>query len=388
MTIIDRRLNGKGKSAPNRQKFLKRYKRQIKESIKGKLNQKSLEDIGKARNVDIDIDGNTTREPDYHYDPKSGRRTIVNSGNDKYSKQDKIRKPWNQQGKGRGAGNEGEGEDDFTFTLTREEFIDLYFEDMELPSFIKESIAASTKFKYKRAGYTRDGIPTRLNAKKTMEMAIARRIAAKAQGKKKPLYLDDVDVRYDNIVKKPYPILKAVMFMVMDVSGSMMEKDKTLSKKFFLLLYLFLTKCYDEVEIRFIRYTHEAEEVDEETFFYHPKNGGTIASTAFNLINNIIEDEIDLSNTNVYLAQASDGDNWPDDNDLAIELLKEKILPKVQYMAYIQTRKIEDSWGHGPSLYSTYSTLLLDHENFNAKLVQEDKDVYPVLRELFEKKYE
>lgn len=385
MSVIDRRQNGSGKSAPNRRKFIERYKRQIKRSVEKVIGGKSIKDADKS--IDVGIDGDSTREPDYHFDPRTGKKTHVNSGNDRFSKGDTQQKPQGGQGAG-GAGNDGEGEDDFTFTLTKDEFFDLYFDGMELPDFIKESLAGSKKFKLKRAGFTRDGVPTRLNSTKTMEMAIARRIAAKAQGKKKPLYLDDVDVRFDNIIKKPYPITKAVMFMIMDVSGSMMEIDKTLAKKFFILLYLFLTKCYDEVEIRFIRHTQDAEEVDEETFFYDRKSGGTMVSSAFLLINDLITEQVNLEDTNVYIAQASDGDNWPEDNNDLVNLLEESILPKVQYMAYIQTREVrEQGWrGAGyPPLMKTYAPLAEREEKFNCKTVLEEADVYPVLRSLFER---
>ena len=376
-----------GKSAPNRQKFVKRYKRQIKRSITRTSNGRSIKDADQS--IEVDINGDTTKEPDYHYDPQTGRKTHVNSGNDRYSKGDLQQKPQQGGGSGRQGSDDGDGEDDFTFTLTKEEFFDLYFEDMELPSFIKESLAGSNKFKLKKAGYTKDGVPTRLNGKKTMEMAIARRIAAKAQGKKKPVYLDDVDIRYDNIIRKPYPITKAVMFCIMDVSASMEELDKIIAKKFFTLLYLFLTKCYDNVDVRFIRHTQDAQEVDEDTFFYDRHTGGTMVSSAFILMNQIIEDEINLEETNVYVSQASDGDNFAEDDDNLIKVLTDSILPKVQYMAYIQTRDpigVNTKWYMGMSdLYTSYQKLQEEHQHFNTKVTITEKDVYPVLRELFER---
>ena len=384
MIIIDRRQNGKGKSSPNRKKFIDRNKRQIKKSINKSMIKKGIKDSDK--DIEVSIDKDTLKEPKYQLDPRTGKRTHINSGNDKYSKGDTEQKP--RMGQGGGASNSGEGEDDFTFNLTKEEFFDLYFEDMELPDFIKETLTGSDKFKLKRAGFTKDGVPTRLNSKKTMEMSIARRIAAKAQGKEKPRYLDDVDMRFDNIIRKPYPITKAVMFMIMDVSGSMMERDKMLAKKFFILLYLFLTKCYDEVIIRFLRHTQEAEEVDEQTFFYARKSGGTRVSTAYDLMNKIINEEIILSETNVYVAQASDGDNWYEDNKYLTDLIENKILPKVQYLAYIQTCPPNTDYqlAHwGPDLLTLYDDLEQKHKKFNCRMVLEEKDVYPVLRELFEK---
>jgi uncharacterized sporulation protein YeaH/YhbH (DUF444 family) len=341
----------------------------------------------KKKSIDVGIDKDTIKEPDFQYDRDTGIKDYINSGNDKYSKGDQEQKPPPGEGAGSRAGNKGSGEDSFSFSLSKEEFLDLYFEDMELPDFVKESMAGADKFKFKRSGYTKDGIPARLNTTKTMQMAMARRIAAKAQGKKKPAYIDDVDTRYDHITKKPYPITKAVMFCIMDVSGSMGEKDKRLAKKFFMLLYLFLEKAYDFIEVRFIRHTQDAQEVDEDTFFYHRATGGTEVSSAFVLVNDIIDKEIDLSTTNIYIAQASDGDNWPTDNEPLQDILKTSIFPKIQYMAYIQTRrdyrlaillKI-------PDLYSVYLPISKREKKLNIKCVEDDKDVYPVLRELFER---
>lgn len=388
MSLIDRRLNGSGKSAPNRKKFIDRYKRQIKKSIEKSIGKKNVTDTDNG--IDVGISRDSISEPDYQYDPKTGRKTTVNSGNDRFSKGDTAEKPPQGQGSGSQASDSGEGEDEFTFTLTKEEFLDLYFEDMELPNFIKENIKGSDQFKLKRAGYTREGIPTRMNSRKTLETAMARRIAAKAQGKKKPLYLDDSDVRYDNIVKKPFPITQAVMFCVMDVSGSMEERDKMIAKKFFILLYLFLNKCYDKVEVRFIRHTHDAEEVNEEEFFYGRKTGGTVVSNAFHLVNEIIDAEIDLEHTNVYISQASDGDNWSQDSKVLADMLLDTILPKVQYMAYIQTREPHEvgpgAWYPGViDIYTTYDKIKEENEKLNCQVALEDKDVYPVLRKLFEK---
>lgn len=381
MSIIDRRSSGQGKSAPNRKKFIDRYKKQIKKSVERSIADRDMKDAGDDTEVEIDRD--TLNEPTYQHDPSTGKKHYVGSGNDQFSKGDRQRKPYGGGGGGRGASQDGEGEDEFTFKLTKEEFFDIYFGDMELPNFIKESLVGANKFKLHRSGFTRFGNPSRLNSKKTMEQSIARRIAAKAQGKEKPPYLDDVDVRFDNIVQKPYPITKALMFCIMDVSGSMDEEDKTISKKFFMLLYLFLTKCYNEVEIRFIRHTQEAMEVDEETFFYAKFTGGTIVSSAFEVMKDIMEKEVNLSTTNVYVAQASDGDNTPEDNPRLVQLITENILPAVQYMAYIQTRDPEDNFYGGKQLLEVYSAI--EDEKLNYKLVKSEADVYPVLRELFER---
>ena len=387
MSIIDRRKNGPGKSAPNRKRFIDRYKRQIKKSIEKNVRNRSIKDVEDG--IDVGIDENTTSEPSYGYEPDSGRKKTVNSGNDTFGRGDRIKKPVGGGADDPLAGNDGEGEDPFLFTLTKEEFYELYFEDMELPDFIKESFKGESKFKYRRAGYTIDGVPMRLNKKKTMENAIARRIASRKameEEGRKPPYLDDLDVKYDKIIKVPEPVTRAIMFCAMDVSGSMMEMDKMLAKKFFLLLYLFLTKCYDTVEVRFIRHTHTAQEVDEETFFYGRESGGTIVSTAMTLISDIIDNEVDLETTNVYLSQVSDGDNWPEDSERLIEVLEQDILPKVQYMTYVQTRSPRTmSLGLLEDIYIPYKGLSKKHKNLKVKVARTQKEIYPALKELFER---
>src|SRR5690606_4945804 len=105
--------------------------------------------------------------------------------------------------------------------------------------------------------------------------------------------------------KKPEPVTHAVVFFLMDVSMSMGDAEKMIAKKFFILLYLFLSKNYKKIEIRFVRHTQEAQEVDEQTFFYSTETGGTQVSSGLKLINEIIDNELKVSETNIYVAQAS-----------------------------------------------------------------------------------
>jgi len=179
------------------------------------------------------------------------------------------------------------------------------------------------------------------------------------------------------------------MICLMDVSASMGEKEKMIAKKFFLLLYLFLHKVYTKVEIIFVSHTQEAREVTEHEFFYGTETGGTIVSSGLTLVNNIIDSRIDLGTTNVYISQASDGDNWRSDDELSYSLMEE-LLQKVQYFAYIQTEEcgraeakkiyeIED-------LIDLYLPLTEQYKNFQIRNVNSEADVYPVLKELFERR--
>jgi len=417
--IIDRRLNGKNKSAPNRRKFIRRYKEQLKEQVDKIADGKNLKDMKDG--TKIKVKKKDISEPTFRNDPKSGERDIVLPGNDQYNRGDSIDKPpQGEDGRGTQGGLGEDGEDEFSFTLSKKEFLELYFSDLELPNFIKESIAKTKKYKIKRAGFQREGLPASLDLKKTMTQAFARRIVQKERIFKlqdkineaeergedvtalmeeleriKVPYIDDTDIRYRRFEKQPLPIMKAAMICIMDVSASMGEYEKVLAKKFYLLLYLFLEQNYENIELVFIRHTTTADEVDERTFFEGRRTGGTLVSSGLALAYKIIKERFPINDWNVYVAQASDGDNWTNDNNDIINILEEKLLPLVQYFVYIQ---IQHPWmdpsdylvsryeNEYPDLYSLYSPLTNKHEKFNAQVIYDPKDVYPIFRNLFEKR--
>ena len=426
--IIDRRLNPSGKSLINRKKFLRRAKEQIKKTVKEAVSApgKSLRDIGSGENVKIKQ--KDMSEPTFRHDPNSGSSKRVLPGNKEYSVGDTINKP-KGGGKG-GSGDPSEGDpdaenntDDFQFTLTREEFLHYLFEDLELPDFIKENIEGSNAFENAREGFTNYSSPANLNIEQTYKKSIGRRLALgrpsddeisqlrdeieqEERKGKNPIelyekldellskqktipFIDEKDLKYNNWTKKPKPINKAVMFCLMDVSGSMGEKEKDISKRFFLLLYLFLEKRYEAVDIRFIRHTTTAEEVDEQTFFYDPLSGGTIISSGLTLINDIIKKEYPTEEWNIYIAQCTDGDNTTNDNKEVERIIESDLLPVIQYYAYIQVRGYSDE---GSTMWYSYSAWpvfkKLDdaHQKLVARQVDDINKIWTVFHELFSKK--
>ena len=318
--FIDRRKNPKGKSLGNRQRFLKRAKAQIKEAVNKSLRERSMKEIDKGEK--ISIPSKSTAEPRFRLDPETGKREVVHPGNKEFGAGDRIKKPpKGGKGQGKDASDSGDGEDNFQFTLTQDEFLDIFFEDLELPNLVKRSLKEIKSYAYKRAGITVAGSPTNMNLIRTMRNAHGRRLAlhrpstkemnlfkeklfelerisqpdeAQIAEKKRIIetlemmerrrrwapYIDPLDVRYNAYEPKPVETTAAVMFCLMDVSGSMGEREKDLAKRFYMLLYLFLKRRYERVEVVFIRHTHHAEEVDEETFFYSRQSGGTVVSTA------------------------------------------------------------------------------------------------------------
>jgi len=433
--IIDRRKNGKNKSSGNRQKFLKRVKGQIKEAVKKKIQDGSIKDADSGGNVKINR--KSVKEPKFNHG-KAGKRKGVHPGNKEYHKGDTVRKPEGGGGAGGRKGSpDGEGEDDFEFTISREEFLEIFFEELELPRMVKTNLIQVDQFKWKRAGYTKSGVPAKMNIVRSVKQGIARQMALTgadeeeleklkkeleklekafhAEDQKEEIlsriielkkriielqddidsvpFLDDIDLRYNLHVKEPSPATSAVMFCLMDISGSMGEFEKDLAKRFFILLHLFLVKNYDNVDVVFIRHHHEAKEVDEETFFHDKESGGTVVSEALRLMNQIIKERYSTSDWNIYAAQASDGDNWGDDKETCEGILIDDILPYVQYFAYIEVGHDPNSmWFYGDEddpdteLWTTYERVAPSYENMVMKRVAGPRDIYPVFQELFRKK--
>jgi uncharacterized sporulation protein YeaH/YhbH (DUF444 family) len=415
-TIIDRRLNPAGKNFVNRQKFLRRAKENIKETIKRAVNDKHLKDIGNAENVKIR--SKDLSEPSFRDDPETGNHRYVLPGNRQFSKGDLIPKPEKKKAGSKEGGQGDDFSEEFEFTLTRDEFLNYLFEDLELPDFVKQSIKGADTLKTAREGFTTSGSPANLNVEQTFKNSIGRRLALRRpsdeevervrglldsekdekkkaellaelerlEGRKRIVpFIDETDLKYNLWVKKPHPKTKAVMFCLMDVSGSMGENEKDISKRFFLLLYLFLERKYDTVDIRFIRHTTHAEEVDEHTFFYDTQSGGTTISSGLECIDAIIEDEYNTEEWNLYVAQCTDGDNWSMDNTKCEEILIHQLLPKLQYFAYIEV----SAYDRGGTIFEafsawpTYNMVAESHENLVCKRIKHQRNVWQVFRELF-----
>lgn len=418
--LIDRRQNAGKKSTVNRQRFLRRYKNQIKRAVSDAVGKRSITEIDQGEQ--ITIPAKDISEPQFHQG-QGGHVDRVLPGNDNFITGDRIKRPSGGSGSGSGDGSasadSAEGEDNFVFELTREEFLDLYFEDLELPDLIKKELSRINTFKSVRAGVTTSGIPNNINVLRSMKQATGRRVALASPYKKqlkqaeeelerllgqaKPKkmdilklqsdieflkkkiktvpFIDTIDLRYNHRVRIPAPSTQAVMFCVMDVSGSMDEAKKDIAKRFFILLYMFLTKNYEKIELVFIRHHTSAKEVNEEEFFYSRETGGTVVSSALELLNTIIEARYPPQAWNIYVAQASDGDNWNADSPYCQELLQEKIMPLLQYFAYIEIMP-----RHHQSLWEVYQLIKEQHPNFAMENIDNVADIYPVFRELFKRK--
>ncbi len=415
--VIDRRLSGKNKSIGNRERFLRRYRDQIRDAVRKAVGDRSIKDI--EQGTDISLPKRDVSEPVFNHGP-GGTREMVHPGNREYVKGDRIGRPPGGGGGGaggRGASQDAQGEDDFTFRISREEFMNYFFDDLALPRLIRTQLLADVpEWKVRRAGYVSEGNPTSLHVVRSMRVALGRRIAMGGDSRgelrraeahleqlmdqdapgtqiaavqaeiaalrerlKRVPFIDPFDLRYRNRVREPLPTSKAVMFCLMDVSGSMDEGRKDLSKRFFILLYLFLSRHYEKTDVIFIRHHTQAAEVSEDEFFHATESGGTVVSSALTLMHEIIQERYSGSEWNIYGAQASDGDNWQQDSAKCRELLDAKLLPMCRYFAYVQVAD-EDQ-----NLWEEYTRVRDSNVNFAMQKIVTPAQIFPVFRDLFKK---
>ena len=416
--IIDRRFDSKHKSSVNRGRFIERFKGQIKKAVADAVNKRGIRDVDNGEK--IGISGRDIAEPHFEHG-QGGVWETVRPGNDRFNSGDLVDRP-SGAGSGTGSGQarrEGEGLDEFLFTLTKDEFLDIFFDELALPNLVKQHLARVEQSRRVRAGYTQSGVPSNINLTRTMRGAAGRRIAvgspyaaklrallAELEELKNKLsdddpqlahlrqeiahwrakvaqvpFIDTFDLRYSNRIRVPRPSTQAVMFCLLDVSGSMDEGRKNIAKRFFMLLYLFLTRNYERIDVVFIRHHTVATEVDEDEFFTSRETGGTVVSSALELMYEVIKARYPCSQWNIYGAQASDGDNWNDDSPRCRDLLAHSLLPLTQYFAYIEITEAppQNLWHEYAALEATMG------DRFAMRRIATVADIYPVFRDLFKK---
>jgi uncharacterized protein len=416
--LIDRRESSRGRSAVNRERFLRRYKSQIQQAVRKMVGDRRLADM--EQGGEVRVPKKDISEPSFSFG-QGGDREFVLPGNRDYVAGDRIPRPDGASGGG-GSGNdggEGDGEDAFVFSLSREEFMQIFFDDLELPHLARTQFGRTEQKKSVRAGFAKSGVPANLAIVRTLTQSLARRIAlqgslqreadaleatfgvavaaghaqraAEAYAELERVarrrgtlpFIDEPDLRYRNRAWRAEPVARAVMFCLMDVSASMDEDKKDLAKRFFTLLYLFLTRKYGEVDLVFIRHTEDAEEVDEDTFFHDTRSGGTVVYSALDLAEQIRAERY-AQDWNVYVAQASDGDAFGADPARSARFLRERILPATRYCTYLELAA-PHSADRASSLWAEYQRVADATDNFAMRRAAGREQIYPVFRELFRK---
>jgi uncharacterized sporulation protein YeaH/YhbH (DUF444 family) len=415
-TLIDARHRGRDKSADNRARFLRRFKGLLRTKVADLAKQRSIRDS--TQGAEVELSPNDISEPRFRHRAGSGAESRVLPGNERFTRGQTIprRPPAGGQGPGGGDPGEGDSEDVFRFALTRDEYLAILFDDLELPRLLRTQQADMTETRMRRAGYTRQGVPGTLAVPRTMKTSLARRIAlagslreqlrmtrvrletleqtpqqeqvpdeAKAlrahlealENRLRTVpFLDELDLRYRASVPFQLPRTAAVMICLMDVSSSMDEDLKDIAKRFFLLLYLFLERKYERIELVFVRHTDDAEECDEREFFHGTKSGGTRVLAGLQKVSEIAN-RYASAQWNLYLAQASDGDAFGDDGARSAQFLSEHLCEQLRFAVYLGVGNEENS-----TLARNYRSVM-DGPNFSMAHAATRDQVYPAFRTLF-----
>lgn len=426
---IDRRKAGRGKSSGNRQKLLKRIKSYIKISSPKNIGSGGVTNSQQSTSP-VKVANSALDEPWFAY-ASDGERTAVVIGNDQYERGDTIKIPEQQEASGNGNGSgSGNGEDDFVVNVARDEFLDLFFEDCELPNLVNERYTEKLDNKFQPAGFSTTGTPAQLSIIRTYKQALGRRLALAAphrdeieqleqeladksladerrlEVEERLAYLrnrvdiinnfDNSDLRYRKREAKPIKTVDAVLVMIMDISGSMTQDKKIIARRWFALLYSFIKRRYSNTELVFIAHTDEAFEMNEGDFFSTKINGATCVSPALQLANKIIKERYDPNQTNIYISHASDGDNMPEDEELVKDELigSGKLLNAVQFYNYVEVGKSINSWHSMVSKVKANSSVWQSFEdvqdegakNLSMSIIEAADDCYSVFKRVFKKK--
>ena len=351
-TIADR-------AASDRSRHRKKVEKAIKESIKDVVAEESIIGQSGKKKVRIPIKGIKEHQFVYGNNEKNKR---VGSAQGKDVKQgQRIGKanPRRGQGQGNKPGDKP-GEEMYEIEMSLEELAEYLFADLNLPELEKKQFKFITEEKMKRKGKRPYGIRPRLSKKETIKQKIKRKKAAIKAGTHDPesderFPFHESDLRYKHIAPVEKENTTAVIFFVMDVSGSMTKSKKFLARSFFFLLYQFLNHKYSSVDVVFVSHTTDAKEVNEEQFFTRATGGGTMASSGLEKVKEIIDKRYHPNNWNIYTFYCGDGENWASDNDKTIKLFKE--LKEVnQMMCYTEIgENREYSRANSLSFFSDYS---------------------------------
>lgn len=441
--FIDRRKAGKGKSAANRSKLLRRIKSHIRTANPQNIGAGGVSGATAKTSSPVKVTGTALEEPFFAYG-RDGDHTAIVIGNSEFDRGDEIDIPDSEEQQGGGSQGEN-GEDDFVVSIARDEFLNIFYEDCEFPNLINEKFTEKLDNKQQPAGFSTSGNPSQLSIVRSYKQMLGRRRALTTPIKNEIEQLeeelesiyaelaasdpadmlilkwnerigeieqllvglrrkqgvlggfDKVDLRYRKKEAKPLKTVDAVLFMLMDISGSMDETKKLIARRWFALLYGFIKRRYPNTELVFIAHTTEAFEMSESDFFSTRMNGGTLVSPAIKMVNQIIKSRYDAAQTNIYVSHASDGDNWDDDNAVVLDEMvgDGQLMKKIQMFSYVEVgRKFAGYHMYGAAAASGESGLWENYytarqrsalNKVTLSIIEAADDCYDVFKRVFKK---
>ena len=388
MSIFKKHNTNADRSASDRRRHKEKIEKAIKEGIHDIVAEESI--IGQSGKKKIKIPVRGIKEYQFVFGRNQGSKGVGSAQGQDIKKGQKIQDAKKQQGQGNGnkPGKE-KGEEFYEVELTLDELAKYLFEDLNLPDLEKKSDASVLAEKIKRKGYRPKGIRARLSKKETLKNKIRRQKQAIKNGSYDPesderFTFHEDDLKYKHIEIKHKPITNAVIFFIMDVSGSMGKQKKFLARSFFFLLYQFIRYRYEKIDIVFIAHTTDAKEVNEDDFFQRGSSGGTFISSGLEKSLEVINERYNPSSWNLYAFHGSDGENWAEDNEKA-KVAMQKLIDICQLSSYIQIVP-EGEKVYGTEMADVFTPLITD--NFKVLKLAKKEDVWPQFSKLFGGKYD
>jgi uncharacterized protein len=284
------------------------------------------------------------------------------------------------QGKNKGMGGRGEGGLEFVLELKVDDIVDWLWEELKLPNLQSKS-GAMEDDEYTREGWDRRGARSRLDRRRSLKESIKRR-AVQVNG---PVFTND-DLRYRQLIKRQRPATQAVVFFALDVSSSMTERDRKLAKTFFFWVIQGLRRQYNHITPVFVAHTIHAWEFGEDEFFQVRGQGGTVASTAFNMVASIIDERYNPAHYNIYVFYSSDGDNFREDREPALANLG-RLAQVANYMGYVETSPPSRD-GLDTEIGELFNRLSVAGLAVGAYALTEEEDVWEAIRGFFRRQAE
>ena len=357
MSIFREHKSSADRSAADRKRHKAKIDKAIREGIKDVIADESI--IGQDGNKKVKIPVKGIKEYQFVYGENDQNKKAGSAG-DKQIKRGQVLRKKGQKGKGKPdkAGKDA-GEEYYEVEVSLEELAEYLFADLELHDLEKKKFKFIKDKKLKRSGYRKKGMRTKLAKKETIKRKIRRKKRALAagtwdpeSGERFPFHEDDL--KFKHMKEKTENTTSAVIYFLMDVSGSMGKQKKYLARSFYFILYQFLRYKYDNIEVVFISHSTDAKEVTEKDFFEKASTGGTLASSALELEREIIQKRFHPSVWNIYTFYSGDGENWSFDNQKAVDLfLYLKETSQMTCYAEINPTSLNDSSFRGGMFYGT-----------------------------------
>lgn len=356
------------RSAGDRSRHKELVRERIREGIADIIAEEAI--IGRSKNKLIKVPIKGLKEYSFVYGDNT-KGAAQGTGKEKKGQVLKQGKG-NEQGEGQ-AGN-SPGTDIYETEITIEEAINMMFEDMELPRLErKKFFETETESLRKLLGYKKKGVRSRLSKRKTLKNRLKRKNALKYKLKEEEVFpFHNNDLVYKKTVTEIKKQSNAVVFCIMDSSGSMDQVKKYLARSFYFMLYQFLNTRYRNTEIVFVAHHTEAKEVSEDDFFHKVESGGTYISSGYKKTLEIIKQRYDPGVWNIYAFHCSDGDNFPSDDEMAIQSAR-------------QLAKVCNLFGYGeikPYNNYSWSSMLdkfedIEEDNFISLKIRSKEDIWP-----------